>query len=211
MNAVRPSRGKGIIKKAAAVGLFGLISGTLSADEPAAAGQADARSSWSIGAHFGRAVKQSINTGEVFMPSTWESEGYSLASLGVRKLTARPWAHSRIFTELNVSRISGKETYGEIFLTPTITWDSFPWDHRWDTTLGLGAGLSYTTTAAEVDDTGQRWMASMIVELEVQPAVWLDWSAFTRLHHRSSAFGTFSDESGFQGSNFPSLGVRYHF
>lgn len=166
---------------------------------------------WALGVHTGRAVEQSMRTGEVFLPYEWDFKDYYVTSVGLRKEIVQLWQHSRLFTEVNLSWISGDEEYAEMFLTPTITWDTFPWDHAVDTTFAIGVGLSYTTRSTRIDDAGQRWMASIIVELDMQPASWESWSVFTRIHHRSNAYGLFSEEKDDRGSNFPSLGVRYHF
>lgn len=166
---------------------------------------------WAVGVHSGRAIKESLRTGEAFLPTEWEFKDYYVTSIGLRKEVWQLWRHSRIFTEMNLSWISGDEEYAEAFVTPTITWDTFPWDHVVDTTAALGVGLSYTSKTTELDEIDQRWMASMIVELEMQPASWDSWSMYTRIHHRSNAGGVFGDETDAKGSNFPSLGLRYHF
>ncbi|WP_311944934.1 acyloxyacyl hydrolase [Halomonas piscis] len=170
-----------------------------------------ANDGWSLGVHTGRSVEESVHSGEAFLPFKWNFEDYYLTSVGLRKEMVRLWQHSRIFTELNLSWVSGDQDYGEVFLTPTITWDTFPWDSSVDTTASLGVGVSYTTQAVEIENIDQRWLASMIFELDMQPASWESWSVFTRLHHRSNAGGLFGDESSVRGSNFPSIGARYHF
>lgn len=166
---------------------------------------------WALGVHTGRSVEESVHTGEVFVPFEWEFEDYYLTSVGLRKTMGRLWQHSRLFTEMNLAWVSGDEEYAEAALTPGITWDTFPWDSALDTTLAFGVGLSYSSKTTEIDTIDQRWMASMIFELEMQPAAWKSWSVYSRIHHRSNAFGLFGDESSQKGSNFPSIGVRYHF
>lgn len=166
---------------------------------------------WSLGVHTGRAIEESVHSGEAFLPFEWNFEDYYLTSVGVRKEMTRLWQHSRIFTEVNLSWIGGDQEYAEVSLTPTITWDTFPWDRSVDTTASLGAGLSYTSRSTDIDEIDQRWLASMIFELDLQPAGWESWSVYTRLHHRSNAFGLFGEESSQKGSNFPSIGARYHF
>lgn len=166
---------------------------------------------WALGVHSGRAVKQSLRNGDALLPYKWDFMDYYVTGIGLRKEMLQLWQHSRVFTEVNLSWISGDEDYAEMFLTPTISWDTFPWDDVVDTTFAIGVGLSYTTTSTRIDDAGQRWLASVIVELDMQPASWDSWSVFTRIHHRSNAYGLFGEETDDRGSNFPSLGVRYQF
>nr|WP_298249139.1 hypothetical protein [uncultured Halomonas sp.] len=166
---------------------------------------------WSFGVHAGRSIDNSVHTGEAFLPWDWDFEDYYLTSAGLRKEVARLWRHSRVLAEMDLAWVGGDEEYAEAALTPMITWDTFPWDRTVDTTLAVGAGLSYSSKTTEIDTIDQRWMASMIFELEMQPAGWASWSVYTRIHHRSNAFGLFGDESSQTGSNFPSLGVRYYF
>ena len=99
------------------------------------------------------------------------------------------------------------EDYAEFFVTPTVSWDYFPWDDYVDTSASVGVGLSYTTTESSLDGSDEKLMASMIFELEFTVPEEERWSFYTRLHHRSSAYGTFSDGGG---SNFPSIGLRFH-
>ncbi|MGM0535333.1 MAG: hypothetical protein ACQER5_04580 [Pseudomonadota bacterium] len=173
-------------------------------------GAADDRQGWALGLHGGRAIDQSVQDGTAFDPFGWDFQDYSLTSLGLRKDLMPLGRHLRLFSELHVAWVSGDEEYGEVAFTPTLSWESFPWDHALDTRALVGAGLSYTTKSTQIDDVDGRLLASMIFELEVQPAPWESWSIYTRLHHRSNAFGLFGDDSDSRGSNFPSLGVRYH-
>ena len=166
---------------------------------------------WSLGVHVGRAIRQSVRSGEAFLPYEWDFRDYYLASAGVRKDVARLSRHSRLLTEANLAWISGDEEYAEASLTPALTWETFPWDRAVDTTAAIGVGLSYSSRATDIDATGRRWMASMIFELDFQPAPWSAWSVYARLHHRSNAWGVFGGGSGSRGSNFPAIGVRYAF
>lgn len=163
---------------------------------------------WSVGAHWGRAVDNTVESFEAFQPTKWESLDYSVISFGGRKKILNVDKYFSIYTEINASYIYGDEDYGEIFITPTISWDLFPWDDYLDTSASVGVGISYTSTESELDDSNEKFMASMIFEVEVTLPEDKGWSVYTRLHHRSSAYGTFSDGGG---SNFPSIGLRYHF
>lgn len=164
---------------------------------------------WALGGHAGQAVHETVKSGEAFNPFVWDFRDYYIVSTGLQKELVDFWGYSKLYAEANVSYIFGDEHYFETFLTPSISWEPFPWDDVLDTTAYLGVGVSYTSETSRLDDSGENWMASMIFELEVQPDSWGPWSLYGRLHHRSTAYGTFGDDGG--GSNIPSLGVRYHF
>lgn len=164
---------------------------------------------WALGGHAGQAVHETVKSGEAFNPFVWDFMDYYIVSTGLQKELVDFWGYSKLYTEANVSYIFGDEHYFETFLTPSISWEPFPWDDVLDTTAYLGVGISYTSETSRLDHSGEHWMASMIFELEVQPDSWGPWSLYGRIHHRSTAYGTFGDDGG--GSNIPSLGVRYHF
>jgi hypothetical protein len=75
--------------------------------------------------------------------------------------------------------------------------------------LAFLLGLSYATDVPEYEietrDESQQWMAYWALEAEFGPASARN-SFFTRLHHRSGAFGTVADGGG---SNVIVLGVRH--
>ncbi|MCW4151731.1 hypothetical protein OM427_19630 [Halomonas sp. 18H] len=163
---------------------------------------------WALGGHAGKAIHETVKSGEAFNPFAWEFKDYKIVSTGLQKELVDFGGYSKIYTEANVSYVWGKEEYYEAFMTPSISWERFMWDDTIDTTASVGVGMSYTSEASKLDDSGKRWMVSMIFELEGQPAAWGPWSIYGRLHHRSTA-GIINDGDG--GSNIPSLGVRYHF
>lgn len=163
---------------------------------------------WSLGGHWGRAIDNSVESLEAFQPQKWDGLDYAVFSIGGRKELLKFDKYFSIYTELNASFIYGDEDYAEIFLTPTLSWNLFPWDDYLDTSASIGVGLSYALEASDLDGSGEELMASMIFELEFRLPDVPDWSLYTRIHHRSSAYNTFSDGGG---SNFPSIGLRYHF
>ncbi|MDN3526604.1 hypothetical protein QWY79_15135 [Halomonas sabkhae] len=168
----------------------------------------DTDEGWAWGGHAGQAIYETVKSGEAFDPFAWQFKDYKIVSTGLQKELVDLWGYSKIYAEANVSYIWGNEEYYEAFLTPSISWEHFMWDDTIDTTAYVGVGMSYTSEASKLDDSGKRWMVSMIFELEGQPAAWGPWSIYGRLHHRSTA-GIINDGDG--GSNIPSLGVRYHF
>ena len=161
---------------------------------------------WSVGVHWGQNIDNNVRTLSAFNPFAWDVKDYQLVSLGLRKKIFDYDKYFSGYAELNVSHIFKTENYNEIFFTPTVSWNYFPWDHVVDTTASIGVGLSYTSIESELDNSGKKLMASVIIELEMMLPEQRDWSVFGRIHHRSTA-GIFAKQGG---SNFPSIGLRYH-
>ncbi len=88
---------------------------------------------------------------------------------------------------------SGINDHTEVNSALNLRWQALPWDDWLDTSLAWGLGLSYafSTPKLEVDqgDRVSNLMIFMNTELEVMVPGQEDWSVFTRIHHRSSAFG----------------------
>ncbi len=123
------------------------------------------------------------------------------------QVKATPWSKGWSVGVLNFTRIFGDEDYSEVFFTPTISWNYFPWDNVVDTTAAIGVGLSYTSIESNLDNSGKNLLASMIFELEFKLPEYEKVSMFTRIHHRSTA-GIFAEGGG---SNFYAIGLRYNF
>jgi len=162
---------------------------------------------WSVGLHLGRAIDKSVRTLGAFNPLAVGFVDYNLISLGVRKKLADYGPYFSLYSELNISRIFGDEEYNEVFFTPTVSWNFFPWDNVVDTTASIGVGLSYTSIESNLDNAGKNLLASMIFELEFKLPEYEKVALFTRIHHRSTA-GIFAKEGG---SNFYAIGLRYNF
>ena len=162
---------------------------------------------WSVGLHLGRAIDKSVRTLGAFNPLAVGYTDYGLVSLGVRKRLADYGPYFSLYSELNISRIFGDEEYSEVFFTPTVSWNLFPWDNVVDTSASIGVGLSYTSIESNLDNSGKNLMASMIFELEFKLPEYEKLSLFTRIHHRSTA-GIFANGGG---SNFYAVGLRYNF
>lgn len=162
---------------------------------------------WSVGMHWGQAIKNSVRTLGAINPAAIGYDDYNLISLGLRKRIAYYDHYFSIYSELNATRIYGDEHYSEVFLTPAISWDYFPWDDVLDTSASVGVGISYTSRKSALDNSGKKLMASMIFELEFKLPGHDRLSLFTRIHHRSTA-GIFASSGG---SNFHAIGLRYSF
>lgn len=94
-----------------------------------------------------------------------------------------------------------------------VRWYPFPWDHYLDTNLAAGLGVSYASEIPEFEaanhEEAAQFLAYILLELEVRPRNWTNWSVVLRSHHRSGAFGLFSDVRG--ASNSLGLGIKYRF
>ena len=111
----------------------------------------------------------------------------------------------------------GEQNHWEFNAAYLLRWMTFPWDHRIDTRFAVGAGVSWATEIPFIEprakelgeEESAQWLGYVAVEIELAPPGESAWSGFIRLHHRSDAFGLFHDKRG--GSNFITLGTRYHF
>jgi hypothetical protein len=96
----------------------------------------------------------------------------------------------------------------------TLRWKRFPWSNHFGTTAGVGLGLSYAfddpTFEVEANDTTNKWLVYILVELSFFLPDYPQWSAVARVHHRSAAYGTFEDD--LEGaSNAFGFGLKYRF
>jgi len=102
----------------------------------------------------------------------------------------------------------------EINALTSVRWNRFIWDKYVDTSFATGLGLSYATEEPvfEIEEHGDtsKLLAYILVELALSPPKYPQWAAVMRIHHRSSAYGTFNDE--IQGaSNDLGFGIKYRF
>ena len=132
------------------------------------------------------------------------------------------WVHKdrerwRTEVESQVVRHWGEQEHWEFNLAYVGRWKKFPWDAHVDTSIALGAGVSYATEVPFIEprakelglEESEKLLGYLLVEIELAPPQSSNWSGFVRLHHRSGAKGLFSDVNG--GSNFLTLGARYYF
>lgn len=119
--------------------------------------------------------------------------------------------------EGQIVRHSGMQDHWETNAVVVARWMNFPWDHWLDTRFAFGEGLSYAWQVPELEPRGDepgegrsnRLLNYLLVELEFVVPGQPEWSAYTRIHHRSGVNGLFGGVQG--GSNFVGLGVRYTF
>lgn len=119
--------------------------------------------------------------------------------------------------EGQVVRHWGEQDHWEFNTAYILRWMRFPWDHRVDTRMAIGVGLSWATEVPFIEprakelgeEESRRFLGYVVMEVELAPPRESSWSGFVRLHHRSDAAGTFHNKRG--GSNFITLGTRYRF
>jgi hypothetical protein len=111
---------------------------------------------------------------------------------------------------------AGRQSHQEVNAVIVARWMRFPWDHRLDTRVAFGEGLSYASRTPAIEPRAQRpdeesvrLLNYLLLEIEVVVPRRERWSVFTRIHHRSGVAGIFGNVQG--GSNFIGLGARYRY
>jgi hypothetical protein len=96
----------------------------------------------------------------------------------------------------------------------SIRWNRFIWDKYVDTSFATGLGVSYATEKPifEIEEHGatNRLLAYILVELAFSPPNNPRWAGVMRIHHRSSAYGTFEEDIEGASNSF-GVGVKYRF
>ncbi len=90
------------------------------------------------------------------------------------------------------------------------------WQNYLYTTMGFGAGLSYTFGVPYVEDgiTGDsstRLLTFLTLEFTISLPKYPQFQIVARMHHRSGCFGLFYPLSESPGSNNIGIGIRYYF
>jgi hypothetical protein len=114
-----------------------------------------------------------------------------------------------------VKHIKGSEHW-EFNPLLTLRWLPFPWDQTLDTSFAWGNGFSYATEDPEfeVEESSHGNRTSQVLYYFMVEWVFAfpdapQWGFFSRIHHRSSVFGLI--DGIMAGSNYVTLGLRYHF
>jgi hypothetical protein len=152
------------------------------------------------------------NYEDVFVPGRLQFESSYLFGVAGSARIARPFDGLDIELEAQFVRHAHAQTHWELN-APIVTarWTAFPWDDYVDTSAAFGLGLSVTseTPQLEVRNEGESqplmayWMFELAFDLPPD-----DWELIARLHHRSTAYGTFGDNGG---ANALVLGLRHRF
>ena len=113
--------------------------------------------------------------------------------------------------EGQVAKHFGYQHNWELNLLAAARWHRFPWNDWVATTAAFGLGPSYATSTPQyevaLNGTSRRLLAYWYAEFTLGPPG-KDWSVSFRLHHRSTAFGLFGQDGGY---NALAIGLRYSF
>jgi hypothetical protein len=171
---------------------------------------AQAESDWAISLYGGQWIGASNDA----MMSLEVADTY-LAGLGVIYEFEQSGPHVRWEVEGQILQHFGLQHPTEFVLDIAVRWVTYPWDKWIDTSVALGAGLSYTTELPEFEakqnpDTGATQLLHYLAfEIAVAPPGESHWSLVFRLHHRSGVWGLFDGVGS--ASNFAVIGIRYRF
>jgi hypothetical protein len=135
-----------------------------------------------------------------------------LATVGYGRIFRQPSERRHWEMEAQLARWFGDQTNYELNAAVIHRWNAFPWDHRIDTSLAIGNGLSWATDTPELEeklevDGTERLLYYLSLEAAFSPPTSDRWAVILRMHHRSGMFGLFGVSSG---SNTLSLGLRFN-
>jgi hypothetical protein len=107
----------------------------------------------------------------------------------------------------------GDQTHEEWTGVFIARWLTFPWNHKIRTTFAFGEGLSYATKIPNIERIHNEEVSRLLNYLSIEFTFALPQSEYfqllTRVHHRSGAYGLFSNVKG--ASNAVGMGLRYEF
>ncbi len=148
----------------------------------------------------------------LFRPGRIDTESAQLAGVALSARLAEPVAGLELGVEGQIVRHFGAQTHWEVNAPVLVArWDRFPWDDYVGTGIAFGLGLSMASEIPDLERANeggsQPVMAYWTIELALGPPEGA-WELVGRLHHRSTAFGTFGEEGG---ANALVLGLRHRF
>jgi hypothetical protein len=188
-----------------------LVLSSLLATGSAAAAEEDRR--WSLTLYGGTLVNADL--GEIITEFPPETEDSQFFALTLAREFAASGPHLRWEVEGQVVKHFGTQDHWELNPVLVLRWITFPWDRWADTSAAFGIGVSYATEVPEIEarrhpNTGSaRLLSYLMMELSVGIPGAPEWSLVARVHHRSGAWGLFSDVHG--ASNALALGIKYRF
>lgn len=193
-------------KKQTVLCIFWILTISLSFSEKGIADE------WSLSLYGGVLLKGNLSDGSLLYSGFEDSY---LVALALAKRVAS--YRDKIDLELEGQTVKHfkDQDHWEFNGLAAIRWLPFPWDNYIDTSFAFGAGLSYATETPKVekrrrgDDQTQSFLSYLMLELDFALPKSQHWSLFTRIHHRSGAFGLFSGVTG--GSNAVAFGIKYRF
>ncbi|WP_051560379.1 hypothetical protein [Marinobacterium jannaschii] len=140
-------------------------------------------------------------------------DDYQLAAIALSKRIDDPYESIDLEWEAQLAKHTEGQSHWEANGLIIGRWLPFPWDNTLDTSFAVGAGLSYASELPEFEQVNHpnanQLLAYLLVELEFTVPQQQDWSLVFRVHHRSGAYGLFSDVEG--ASNALGIGLKYRF
>jgi hypothetical protein len=165
---------------------------------------------WGLTLYLGRLTDATLHQTATF-DFSFENAYFIDLALSRRLYTFRDYFNIEI--EGQIAKHFGDQHQWEFNGVAYFRWLPFPWDAYLDTSFAAGAGLSYATSAPEIEEENHDKTAQFLGALMFEFAFSLprvpQWSLITRLHHRSGAGGLFSGVHG--ASNAWGIGIRYSF
>lgn len=119
--------------------------------------------------------------------------------------------------EGQVGKHFGEQNHFEVNAVPMVfRWKNFPWDKYVDTSVAVGAGVSYAFEKPDIeensvgkDKTSPKLLGYLMLEFAFSLPDKPQWSFVTRVHHRSGANGLF--DGRLDASNGIGFGIKYSF
>lgn len=119
--------------------------------------------------------------------------------------------------EGQIGKHFGEQNHFEVNAVPVVfRWKNFPWDQYVDTSVAVGAGVSYAFEKPDIeensvgkDKSSPKLLGYLMLEFAFSLPGKSQWSFVTRVHHRSGANGLF--DGRLDASNGIGFGIKYSF
>jgi hypothetical protein len=175
--------------------------------------------SCSFSFYIGRGVENAmmdIFVNNINLPSNWDYSDSYISSLSASKVFVNIDDLLHIEPEIGLAKRFGDAQELEIWSAVYFRWVNFPWNHILKTTIGVPVGLNYAfgIPQFEIDRAGKNSNETSRLMHFLSPEVTFsfpdthDYELFFRFHHRSGAYGLFTDHGGI---HFLTFGTRYRF
>ena len=167
---------------------------------------------WAVSFYGGITADNSDTLSDIFAFHASYSDDDSLVVAALSREVYRYEQYLSLEVEGQVGRHFGDGgSFWEFVGLGMVRWLPFPWDDYVDTSLGIGAGLSYYTEISEMekerDEDAQHLLGYLAFELTFGLPQYPRWDIMLRLHHRSGLQEVIGDSE----SNFLCVGLRYAF
>jgi len=175
--------------------------------------------SCSFAFYAGRGVEntmQSIFFDNIELPSNWDYSHSFLAAVSASKTLINFDNLFHIEPEIDIAKRFGDAQEFELWTAIYFRWVYFPWNHILKTTIGVPTGLNYASGISdfELSRAGNKSIETSRLMHFLAPEITFSFpekdsdEIFVRFHHRSGAFGLFTDHGGIQ---FLTTGIRHRF